>query len=403
MSRFIVSITVCCILMPLMVSANVGRDYGESVRALSKKDWQKAELKIRDALAEVDRAQPDMEVSGGVRFPYMPWYVLGSALQGQGDCSGAVSAWRRSLENGVVQTSEREHDLLQSGLRQCELQLAQAEVTPPPVSESTTIGSDTESLNIPASQADISAQDEPLIAQHTPPDKHQAGESADDSSEREKDRLEQDRIEEERRRMLLVQRQEAERRKQESERLDRLAQVRQELRVELDRAAVAIEESYGDKLVVDARVRLVELSNASSSVSETESAQDISLQLERLQSGLREYRQVAQEWQAEQQAIAYRTPPPDLRLVAEFYFAGDYESVLQEAEPISFVDPRHKIQAYLFRSAARFNLFWLEGENDPSLIESANSDIAEIKRLDADFQPYVAAFSPRFLSFFRDI
>jgi hypothetical protein len=107
-----------------------GRDYGEAVKAMQGKKWDRAEEKIRDALAKEDQAQASILISGSIRARYMPYYVLGAALAGQGDCDAAITAWRESISQGQVQNSKKEFADLQAGLGRCGSSLAEASAPP---------------------------------------------------------------------------------------------------------------------------------------------------------------------------------------------------------------------------------------------------------------------------------
>jgi hypothetical protein len=108
-----------------------------------------------------------------------------------------------------------------------------------------------------------------------------------------------------------------------------------------------------------------------------------------------------QDWQAQQQSIADRTPPPDLKRIAEAYFAGDYETVTELADPESFSKDRTRIQALLFRAAANHKLYVRSGEKQSATLRQVQSDIRSIKQMNSRFSPYIAAFSPRFLVLFK--
>jgi len=86
--QLLYSLAITLVAMSLAATtqaATAGRDYGESVKALQQEKWEKAEEAIRSALEKEGSAQESMLISGGVRYRYLPYYVLGSALYGQGD------------------------------------------------------------------------------------------------------------------------------------------------------------------------------------------------------------------------------------------------------------------------------------------------------------------------------
>ncbi len=102
------------------------------------------------------------------------------------------------------------------------------------------------------------------------------------------------------------------------------------------------------------------------------------------------------------------TPPPDtgppqrLRDAVRAYLGGDFERTLEYLEPVSFSDRRARLQAHLFRAAARHALFRMGGRQDQELLQAARADILACRRLDGGLEPDSEAFSPAFLSFYRD-
>jgi hypothetical protein len=474
-------------------AAQAGRDYGESVRALKQKKYDKAEEKIREALKDVSQAQESILISGSTRYPYLPYYVLGAALHGQGDCPGALEAWQESLRQGHVRNSAKEFSTLQAGMTDCGSKVAQspppASQTPEPVpvadeafteqaesvaqsldelkqansrysnlaqnpdlkpewnrdwkraldvseqewrrlqaelDEAVAIV-DASAIKAIASQArgafeDINAGQlaaeqriDTLEAQRVSAVEQQRAAAAEQErlaalerqrsaqvAEREKERKRQEELDEQRRIAATNARKEADKRKLAQEERERVTVAQRGLRQELDSAWSSLNESLGDERVLAARSQLASLSNAGEALMTSTNVDGLNKQALSISDGLRRYNQAVQEWEAQRRQIELRTPPPELRSIAEAYFAGDYETVSRLAEPRQFTDKRHMVQTYLFRSAALFNRYWLTGQENERLIAKARSDVAAIKRLDRDFVPYVAAFSPKYLEFFRD-
>jgi hypothetical protein len=456
--------------LSIVAEANVGRDYGESVRALNQEKFEKAEKKIRSALEKNDQAQASIEISGGYRYPYLPYYVLGAALKGQGDCPGALKAWQESLKQGHIQNSGKEFKELQAGMSQCGSRLADSS---PPSTESGAASSPTSdqeftklaeavtlSLNeLRTSNSRYARLGEnsdlaPVWSKDWKPaldlaqreqlrlkGEFQQAKSKQDvasikgiavdlervigeinarrlaaekrikalgdqrmaqATARETDRKRQEAVEEQRRLAVVREREEAEKRKRELEQRERVAAAQRGLRLELDRVAPYLRESTGNERVLEARNRLAGIASKGETLLSSTSLQSLNNQSQTVRDGQRRYNQAVQEWEGERRDIALRTPPPELREIAEAYFTGHYEAVLRLANPGQFSDPRHIIQSYLFRSAAQFNQYWLTGGIKGELLENARNDVIQIKRLNGDFIPYVAAFSPKFLEFFQD-
>ncbi len=97
----------------------------------------------------------------------------------------------------------------------------------------------------------------------------------------------------------------------------------------------------------------------------------------------------------------YRTPPPDLWAAANAFLGGDYRTTLGLLDQIDFQDSHALAQAYLFRAAARYSLYVLEGETDSEMLEEAVSDVVRSLDQDPELSPSKRAFSPRFIDFFE--
>ena len=111
---------------------------------------------------------------------------------------------------------------------------------------------------------------------------------------------------------------------------------------------------------------------------------------------------MAAENAAEAKAAAQRRIPPNaLKQAAEAYFAGNYQSTVDLSNPDSLNEDRAKVQALLFRAAASHKLYVLSGETNTRARQRSEDDIRAIKRLNKNFSPYIAAFSPGFLELFR--
>lgn len=102
--------------------------------------------------------------------------------------------------------------------------------------------------------------------------------------------------------------------------------------------------------------------------------------------------------------------PAPLRTAMEAYFAADYVRAVElleaftapPASPVRGAASRAPLFAALFRSAARYALYLLSGEEDPSLLEAAAADLKIARQQDPAFSPHPDFFSPRFVAFFRD-
>lgn len=456
-------------------AAQAGRSYGESVRALQQKDWQKAEKKIREALRDEPQALDSILISGSTRYPYLPYYVLGAALYGRGDCAGALDAWRESLRQGVIRNSANELKALEAGMTDCGARVAQAPESPqaaePPAAEAQeqpapdprfegltrVVADELESLDAANSRFARLASDPDLSAEWTANWKPRLDESererlrltssyeaaiaggdidaldtvagdvdaaaarieahrlaAQDrigklrdervaqAAARDAERKRQEALEEQRRLAAIREREEAEKRRLEIEARERLATAQRSLQDALGAVPASASRAAQDAQVEGVRRALQDQVTSARSLVASTDVGKIDQQVQALRDSARRYNQAVQEWEATQREIALRTPPPALSDIARAYFSGDYDEVARVSRPGDFRERREVIQSYLFRSAANFNLYWLGGGERQELLQSAREDVRQIKRLNPDFAPYVAAFSPRYLRFFED-
>ena len=474
--RFLLSLTAVLVLFTGQAEAAAGRDYGLAIRALMDEKYERAEEKIREALEDESQAKESILISGATRYRYLPYYVLGAALRGQGRCPEALEAWRESIRQGQVQQAN-EFAELEAGAVACGTTVAAlsgAEAAPAPTAEPPApaadpalaqqiaqlndsieasltqlrqrnarfagLRSDTDLApewfsnwqpRLAASEAEYKrleaafqqarqASDVTMLE----PLASELNEALNDieaqqlAAQSRIDSLSQERLaqaallEEERNRQEALtqqrlaaerrEREEADQRRRERDAREALAVAQRNLRQELDSLAPVVRETGGDEGVTAARNQLAQLIRDGRALQTNSSIDRLDQQIQALRDGQRRYNQVFQEWEAQQREIEYRTPPDELRRIADAYFSGDYETALRLADPGAFEDSRQVIQAYLFRSAARYNLYWLNGSSDEMLRERAREDIQEIKKLDSGFEPYVAAFSPKFVDFFRE-
>ena len=102
-------------------------------------------------------------------------------------------------------------------------------------------------------------------------------------------------------------------------------------------------------------------------------------------------------------ALAVPTLPESLKAAAQAFFDGSYADAVRllPSADIEAIDRRFRIHGYVVRAAALFGLYQRSGGADTSLRDQALREIEQSRAIDPAFQPNPAAFSPRFLSFFR--
>jgi len=102
--------------------------------------------------------------------------------------------------------------------------------------------------------------------------------------------------------------------------------------------------------------------------------------------------------------ITDRGVPAALAEGARLFFSGEYEqavSVLNQ-EGGSATDTPLQLHVHLFRAAASYALFLRSREADKSLLAQALTEVEACRQIDSAFQPDPRAFTPTFISFFRN-
>jgi len=93
-------------------------------------------------------------------------------------------------------------------------------------------------------------------------------------------------------------------------------------------------------------------------------------------------------------------PPADLLAAARAYFAGRYGESAAALAGLSALSGRAAAQSLLLRSASRYALYRIAGEQDAALRRQAAEDAAAARRADPSVSPDPEAFSPAFVEFF---
>lgn len=101
-------------------------------------------------------------------------------------------------------------------------------------------------------------------------------------------------------------------------------------------------------------------------------------------------------------AAAPTAPPPALRDAVDAYFRGEYAralELLEELDTPAFAVPRVMAQAHLFRAAASFAMYSLDG--DEARRRAAVESIGRAKAAEPSLQPSTRYFPPPFLELFQ--
>ncbi len=399
------------LLLPTLALADFKRDYGTGLKALQDGDLDRAVADFEKAIAENPDSAERVRIYG-MRFePYLPHFYLGEAKFRRGDCPGALAAWQEAEQRGVIQGQDGYASLQanQSSCSRAVLDPAQLAAARQAVQDLRDTVAQMEELKarmgddwtrtwqdaLTAASERLAQYAEQLVRAEADSDAS-AVDTIAASAQGETANLQALWTEASQRLATLERQREAE----------RVAQARNRARRELAQAVAsargALTETAADPALNQRVQELTALADRGSNLSPSTEVRTVQNLTRQITNGVREYRQAAQDLRNQQQAIARRTPPDELRRVAELYFAGRYAEVPQQVNPASFSDDRARLQALLFRAAARFNAYTLSGASEESLLRAAQNDIRSIKRMQREFAPYLAAFPPKFLTLFEN-
>ena len=403
------------------------RDYGSGVRDYTQGDYEDAIESLRKAIDEEAQAQEKVRIYGMSYEPYMPYYFLGQAKFKNGDCTGALAAWKESLAQEVIQKQEQ-YSELQTNMASCESM--KVDVTKIAQSAQEAIGrlqdnidlfAKLESEQLLSSEWTSRWQPELARARTTAQSLSTRLQTATDETDEAAIRAIQAEAQTAASAItdskgLAVARINSIKQSQAQDASKQLSEAREAL-VEAIRNGKAIEIEQGSTQMGTLQQQLETLLEQGESTIASGSANP--KQFRELAQNIinvgRRYNLAEQDWQAEQRqaqlaaenaaaakaAAQRRIPPNSLKQIAEAYFSGNYQSAVDLSKPDSLKEDRAKVQALLFRAAANYKLYVLSGETNTQARQHSEDDIRAIKRLNKNFSPYIAAFSPSFLELFR--
>lgn len=415
------------LLLASVSSADFKRDYGSGVRDYNDGDYADAIERLQKAIDQESTAQDKVRIYGMRYEPYLPYFYLGQAKFKNGDCKGALAAWKQSTAQGVVQQQEQFAEL-QSNMSACDA--LKVDVTLIAQSAEDAIGAFEDNI---ARFAKLE-KDTPLAKEWTTrwqPELTQAHSTAQTLKQRLVAAVEdtdeagiQAIISEAKRaadaisgtRGAAIARADSIKKTQAQNVVKQRNDAKRLLSQALTKGK-AIEFTRGseqmDSLQEQLNTLLIQGSNVvDNSATKTREFRELAQSINNVS---RRYASAEQDWQTQQrlaqaaeedaasarEAAARRIPPPALKQIAEAYFAGNYQSCVELSKPDSLREDRAKVQALLFRAAANHKLFILSGEKNTQARQRSENDIRAIKRLNKSFTPYLAAFSPSFLELFR--
>lgn len=392
--------------------AEYKRNYTLAKKSFEDGDYAEAINKLKDAIKDNPQSNERVKLYGMRYDSYIPHYFLGEAYFKMNDCASAMAAWNKALQTGVIQGLD-EYSSMQRNMAACKVETVDVSRI------AGTAKSEIDALET-AARSFSKLKNENLLRQEwaskwqpeldrsetlvqslrqrlakatadSDPDGIEAVTSEAKSAVTAlngTEKLAQAQVKAIRSQSIETQRLARENARRELQNATRTA-----------RAAQTYEggNAQMNSLLADLQRQI----SVGESLGETASSDNINQQTQVIGNVLRRYNLAVQDWQAQKQNIADRTPPADLKRVAEAYFAGDYESAVRLAVPDSFKKDRAKIQALLFRAAANHKIYVRTGEQQQAIFSQVQSDIRAIKQMNSGFSPYIAAFSPRFLALFN--
>lgn len=410
---------IACVVLALSIAstahAEFKRNYTLGKKSFEDGDYKDAISKFRDAIQDNPESAERVKIYGMRYDSYIPHYFLGEAYFRMHDCASAMAAWNKALELGVIQGLD-EYASMQKNMASCKTEVTEAVDVSKIAQQATTEIKALEDTNRSFAKLQSENALKQEWASRWQPELTRSEQLARSLQQRletatgdaDPDAIEAiineaksaaaalvgtEKLAQAQVKAIQAQGAEAERMARENARRDLQNSTR------LARAA----ETYPDAND-QMKTLLAELQRQISvgeGLGDAASSANLKEQTQVIDNVLRRYRLAVQDWQAQKQSIAERTPPPDLKRIAEAYFAGDYESAVKLASPDTFSKDRAKIQALLFRAAANYNLYVRSGEQQQAKLTQVQNDIRAIKKMNSGFSPYIAAFSPRFLALFK--
>ncbi|MEM1412008.1 MAG: hypothetical protein AAGH19_06570 [Pseudomonadota bacterium] len=393
-------------------AADYKNDYVKAQRAVEDGEPAEAIALLREAISENPTADERVRWYGQRIISYVPYFYLGKALAAMGDCDAALDAFQQSLDGGVIQELD-EFSELNSSVAQCRAQT---------IDVSGLVANATEALDdlLSTNERYGALENDPFLATEWS-DSWAEGlqqSAASYASLRNRLRTAEDERDASAIELVIAAAEEATQKMTGNRDLAlarsqtlaaeaaRRVERRREAASQQLREALAAARSAVPATAPDASLEQL-LSSLTTDIARAEqalaNADEVQMQTgtQALASRTRQYQEAEQRWRVAQQDIAQRTPPDALKRVAETYFSGDYAMVVELKGSTSLEDRRARLQLHLFGAAAHYKLYMLSGERRTEHLRQAQESIRTIKSLDAGFAPYISAFSPRFLEFFR--
>lgn len=371
--------------------------YRDGVEAVEAGRYEEAEKQLRDAIAErgEEKVTP-------LRRDYLPYYYLGIALVGKGDCRGAVGAWDVSEQQGQIQKAGHdEYQDLQTRRAGCKTRLQELEAARTGAEQALAGARKAASLLVKLQQTEALAgvwkSGNPSFASR----QRDAQAHLEETDRRIRDAaqgVDPVRLREARSQALQV-----------AEEFDTIASDARERLGEISTAAAnalgsleALErQAHGELGSVtylspypeELGRRVAALQRDLKQVTDRKASAG-AVELNRLTSALRDSLAALRR--------AAKEPPQELKTAAEAFLAGDYEGTLAALSETEYPDARAAGYVCLLRAASRHSLYVSGGEADEELLAALQADVAACGALDPPPRIPSKYFSPRFVRFYEE-
>lgn len=327
-------------------------DYESSFRngitAMDRRRWAEAAAAMRSAIAENPTESSKKIFIYGIRYvEYTPHFFLGVALSKTNNCSDAVAALQTSEQQGVIKRTSGYRELKQI-LSTCAPQ--------EPVNARTEPARQPEVQ--PAQPAPAPAVPAPIPERMTVPTPPRVETSTAVSID------------------------------------PALVAARRKLATLLMDARSLLDGSRTPAGAAASRDALARAINAAATATDSNSPQALQSAMNALTVASADFRRVLTAAPGETGA--------QLSEAVRAYIRGDYQRTAALLERAAFPSPKARAQAALFRAAARYALYTLDGGKNDSLRSQAIADLREYRRIDAT-QPDARLFPPPFRRLYAEI
>lgn len=412
------TLLVCSLLVLAFASAaeaEFKRNYTLAKKSFEEGNYQDAVSKFQDAIKDNPEEAARVKIYGMRYDSYIPHYFLGEAYFRLNDCKSAMSAWNKALEYGVIQGLD-EYGAMQKNMSACKVDVVETVDVSKIAQQARTEIDALQSANTSYARLQNESALKREWASKWQPELTRNEQLAQsllqrlDKATSAADPTAIEAIIQEAKsaasaltgteKLAQAQVKAAQSQGADAERLARES-ARRDLQNSTRMARAAETHDGANEQMKTLLADLQRQIGVGEGLGDTASAANIKEQTQVIDNVLRRYNLAVQDWQAQKQSIADRTPPAELKRIAEAYFAGDYAATVKLANPDGFDKDRARIQALLFRAAANYTLYVRSGEQQQATLAQVQNDIRAIKKMNSKFSPYIAAFSPRFLALFK--